>query len=323
MENLGSGVKNNLRPRVSIVIPMRNAESFVAQTLKSVLCEKEVPLEVVVVNDRSTDKSVEAVLSVRDERVRVLDGPGAGIAACINVGISAAKGEILMRCDADDLYPPQRIKKQLAWLDENSDYDAVCGGFTMLDKDGRLSVELPAGQVDEDITKELRSGETRTHLCTFAFRRSVIDRVGQFRPYFETAEDIDFQLRLSDVANVMYLPELFYLYRVHDDSITHTQGNSRREFFENSAREFQAQRRSVGLDDIQQGVSKQPPGLFLDLPRSADEQLQGILIGAAWREHARGKTLRAIWLGCQAIKKSPLDFSNWVSFLALVIKRGR
>lgn len=299
---------------------MRNAESYVVQTLDSLLVEKDVDIEVIVINDNSTDQSLARVLSVRDDRIHIIDGPGLGISACLNVGLAASRGDILMRCDADDLYPAGRLRNQVAWLDANPEYGAVCGGFSTMDIDGRLIAELGTGTKIANITEELKAGVTRTTLCSYAMRRSVIQIVGGFRPYFETAEDIDFQLRLGEVANVMYLPQIHYCYRLHDSSITHTQANSRRVFFDNTARTFLEQRRVSGQDDLQRGNPPKPSTDHLDPPGAVGKQIQGMLIGAAWNEHGVGNRLNAIIIGCRALKYDPCNVGVWRSLLALVLK---
>jgi glycosyltransferase involved in cell wall biosynthesis len=302
---------------------MLNAEPYIVQTLTSILVEKDVDIEVVVVNDKSTDRSLEKVLSVGDNRIRIIDGPGAGLSACLNAGFSAATGSIVMQCDADDLYPEDRIKTQVAWLDANPEYDAVCGGFSTLDATGRLVAELERKGNPVDLADELRSGRVRTSLCTYAFRKSAIQRIEGFRSYFVTSCDIDFQFRFGEVAKVMYLPQLFYMYRLHDASMTHTQGNIKRLFFEDIARTFLLQRRESGKDDLQRGNPPEPPEARLDVSGTADKQIRGMLIGAAWREHGMGNKWQAITLGGRALKYSPLDFRMWRSFFALVVKPPR
>lgn len=310
-------------PRVSVLIPMHNAEPFIVATLNSVLLEKDVPIEVVVINDKSTDQSLAQVLTICDKRMRVIEGPGVGISACMNAGLVAAKGDIIMRCDADDQYPVARIKEQVAWLDANPEYAAVCGGFSTMDTVGRLVTQLSTGDMVEEITGELNSGKTRTHLCSFAIRRNAIYSLGGFRPYFVTAEDIDFQLRLGDIAKVMYLPHSYYFYRLHDASVTHTQGSNKREFFETTARQFQQQRKTTGQDDLERGCPPAPPDVQSDKPGTAAQQIQGILTGAAWREHAAGNKLKAVGLSCRALMQSPYNIGLWRNLLILLVKPVR
>lgn len=305
---------------VSILIPMRNAQQYIQASLNSILDEVEVPLEVIVVDDRSTDDSAKVVQSIEDERLRLIEGRGEGIAAAMNMALSAASGEIIMRCDADDLITPGRISAQVAWLQENPTYGAVCGGFSVLEASGRELTVLPTGDAVEDITDELSGGVTRTSLCTCAIRRVVVEKIGGFRTYFVTGEDIDFQLRLSGITQVMYLPGITYQYRVHDDSITHQQDASKRRFYEKTARLFQCQRLDSGRDDLERNQPPAPPSPGFDEPGKASEQIAGMLMGQAWTEHGKGRKWSAIRKGGQALSRSLGDFSHWKSFLALILK---
>lgn len=307
-------------PRVSVLVPMHNAEPYITQTLFSILQEMEVEIEVVVINDRSTDRSLDAVRRCGDERVRIVDGPGMGISACLNAGLAVARGEIVMRCDADDLYPAGRIHEQVSWLDAHPEYGAVCGGFSTMDESGRVVAALLSGDGCDEITEELNAGKTKTHLCTYAIRMSILRGLDGFRLFFVTAEDIDLQLRLGEVAKVMFLPKSFYLYRLHDASITHSQGNARRLFFENAARAFLSQRRASGLDDLQRGVPPKPPEVLRDVPHSARRQIAGMLAGLSWQEHAIGNRAKAIGLGWRAVTQAPFKLHYWRSLIALCLK---
>lgn len=310
-------------PRVSIIVPMRNAEAFVEATLKSILLETSVALEVLVINDRSTDSSLERVLTVGDSRVRIVEGLGAGISAAMNLGLAAARGDVVMRCDADDLYPVGRIRDQVAWLDTHQDYVAVCGGFATLDGSGRPVATLATGEMAEDITEELNAGQTRTSFCTYGVRRNSIEKIGGFRSYFETAEDIDFQLRLANQARVMYLPQTTYLYRLHADSITHTQSSAKRMFFENTAREFQHQRTLDGQDDLMRGSPPEVPAVSDAKSGSAVKQVVGMLLGSAWRAHQSGNKRAAVVLGVRALMLMPLQPAVWRSVAALIAKPAK
>ena len=163
------------------------------------------------------DSSVEKVRSLHDPRVRLIEGPARGIAACLNQALTEARGSIIMRCDADDLYPKMRIREQAALLRAHPEYGAICGSFAMIDDGGRLVANLPCGLDFMEITPELKEGRVRTHLCTYAIRRESARKAGGFRAFFETAEDVDFQLRLGEVCRVAYYPLEWYLYRIHGE----------------------------------------------------------------------------------------------------------
>lgn len=307
-------------PLVSVVIPMYNAEAFISSTLNSILQEQTIDLEVIVVNDGSTDRSLSHVLAVKDERIRVIDGPCQGISASLNAGLAAAKSDIIMRCDADDHYPLGRIATQVNWLSQHPEYDAVCGGFSTIDLSGRLIAQFDVHSEPREITDELRTGVTSTHFCTYAVRTRILRKIGGCRQYFKTAEDIDLQLRIGETCRVCYLPEIFYRYRLHDASITHVQSNVEREFFSLVAIEFQQQRFLQGSDDLERGC---PPALPQSTERKAmktGEHIQKLLIHRAWQEHQAGHKWQALTTAIRSIISRPTTLMAWGNLFALCLK---
>ena len=190
-----------------------------------------------------------------------------------------------------------------------------------MDPQGRpvalLTEGSPAG---EEITGELLAGRTRTTFCSFAVRREHLVAVGGMRDYFETGCDIDLQLRLAERCRVWYAPTETYRYRLHDQSITHTIGKVRREFFDRYARELRRQRAEGRRDDLDLGVpsAAPPPG---DASGSR-EQIQGMLLGSAWRAHRRGDRIDALKTGLRALIVRPASLEVWKSVMALLVKPG-
>jgi len=307
---------------VSVVVPMKNAERYVADALASILLERDIPIEVIVVDDQSVDSSRSRVAHLSDSRIRMIEGPGRGVSACMNAGLAAVRGDVVMRCDADDLYPPGRIARQAAWLRAHPDHTAVCGSFRMIDSAGRLVAEAPCGSTPRDLTSELQQGVVLVHFGTFAVRTAAIIGLGGFREYFDSAEDIDLQLRLGTAGPVAYLPECFYLYRLHASSLTHQQSTVARQFFERMAHEFHGQRKSSGLDDLQRGHLPAKPPRHASGPTSARAHIQHMLLGAAWRQHSAGQKAQALGTGLRAVVARPWTRGAWLSLLALVLKRG-
>ena len=305
--------------RVSILMPTRDAEHYVQRALRSVLHETGIPLEVIVIDDGSSDASRDRAIALADPRVRIVDGPRRGIAACLNAGLAAARGELLMRCDADDLYPPGRIAEQVDWLTRHPGHDAVSGAFGTVDAKGALVVRrLDSGSEERlDLEGELREGVLRTHLCTFAMRRRVVERVGGFREYFETAEDIDFALRLGEHGRVAYLPRTWYLYRLHGASITHRQRDVRRLFYMQMAREFQGERLARGADALQLGRPPAPPVDDGSRATSAARHIQDLLIGQAWSELRQRRLVAAIEHAWRAAAANPLRGAGWETLLKI------
>ena len=308
-----------MKPLVSVLMPMRDAERYVRAALESVLAEAEIPLEVIVIDDGSRDDSAKIAASLRDGRINLIQGPVQGIAAAFNAGLEQVRGEFVMRCDADDRYASGRITHQVEWLRSHPEYGAVCGSFSTVDDRGRLLSSLETGDGDSEITDELREGKTRTHLCTFAIRARALRELGGCRPYFVTAEDLDLQLRLAEVARVWYQARPAYEYRLHGASVTHNQANAQVDFFESMARKFAAQRRETSMDDLQRGCPPAPPPSVGRSLSSAVHQ-QGMLLGQAWREHGQGQKWQAIRTGWRACWARPSDLQTWRSLVALLLR---
>jgi glycosyltransferase involved in cell wall biosynthesis len=305
---------------VSIIVPMYNAERFISATLESILHEKTTSIEVIVVNDKSTDHSLDRVREFNDERIRVIEGLGRGIASALNIGLANARGSIIMECDSDDLYPPARISRQVQWLESHPEYGAVCGSFSTIDSEGNPIADMQCGDSPAEISNELINGKIRTHFCTYAIRSSLAQKVGGFREFFKTCPDIDIQLRLGEAIRIAYVPENWYYYRVHQSSITHTAPNSARVYFERTAFEMQRQRLTSGLDDLQRGRVLADPKIDQPEPYSTTDHIQGQLLGRAWREHTAGKKMSALRTGIRALAANPTKINVWKSIFTLVLR---
>jgi len=318
-------------PLISVVMPMRNAARYVGEAVASVLAQPGVDLELVVVDDGSTDDSARVVRGASDPRIKLISGPKQGIAAALNAGLAVAQGDYFARCDADDTYEPDRLRHQLLLLQTRSDLIAVCGSYVHVTPTGKLIAEQQWSGVSESITHELRAGVGRTHLCTFLVRMSAMRELGGFRPYFIGTEDNDFQLRLGDfqlnlagtdneVAKVWYEPRPCYRYRLHGESITHTQPSSQRKWLEAQARTFQLQRQSRGWDDLDRDQAAELPIETDARATDTRSEMRDLLLGSAWKLHAQGQKGRAIRQGLSALRCDVLGVRTWRSVASLLLK---
>ena len=115
------------RPRVSVLMPVFEAEPFLDEALTSIRTQTFADLECVCVDDGSTDGSLRILRThaERDRRVRVLSRPNTGIVGALNDALEASRGSLIARMDADDTCHPERIARQIAWLEEHDDCAAV------------------------------------------------------------------------------------------------------------------------------------------------------------------------------------------------------
>ena len=181
---------------VSVIIPAFNAEKYVTAAVDSVLAQTYPALECIVVDDGSTDRTVEIVMAY-GERVRYVHQPNAGRSAARNRGISAATGEYVNFLDADDYLAPEKIEQQVAFLKMHSEYDAVYCRVAYFEEgreDSRYSVKraTPEG----DILPELLYGNFITVHAPL-IRKSAAILIDGFDPALARYEDWDFFLRLA------------------------------------------------------------------------------------------------------------------------------
>ncbi len=312
-------------PAVSVLMPMRDAGEYLQAAVDSILLQDHGNLELIIIDDGSRDGSRERVHAMSDPRVRLVDGPRAGISACLNAGLARACGAIVMRCDADDLFPPGRVRRQWEWLQRHADFVAVCGAFSMIGPNG-ASIASPLREFDQealDAAERILDGRLKTHLCAFAVRREAVERLGGFRSWFETAEDIDFALRLAEQGPVGFDPFDAYRYRLHGSSITHTQASVRRRFFEDQARAMSRERLATGADALMRGhppAMPPPDSARASRPDSARLHIAQMLVGQSWQAFSGGRKRSAIAAAARAIAASPMHGAAWKALLLVTLR---
>ena len=224
------------RPLISVIVPAYNAEDFLAEALESVIRQNYEPLEIIVVDDGSTDGTAEAAKSF-GERVRYLHQENSGPAAARNAGLRAARGELLSFLDADDLWPEDKLKVQLAGLARDPSREAVIGRVQL-----QLLSISPGG---ERKYENFDAPKVGFNLGSGLYRKSVFERLGYLNPDLEPSEDADFFLRMweNGVPLAIIEPVSLY-YRLHGDNLTRERG--RRDAFFVAALKKSLDRRRQG-----------------------------------------------------------------------------
>lgn len=290
----------------------------IAEALQSILIQPEV-LEVIVVDDKSTDNTRSVIEAIKDSRIIVIEGEGRGIARALNRAIDRAGGEFVARCDADDRYTPGRLAWQTTFLNTHADYVAVSGGFCSISERGQMVAKLACKGGPRDITDSLLDGKSITTLCAFLIRRTQLLKLGGAREWFTTAEDLDMMFRLAAVGRVWHEPRVCYDYRLHNASIVHTQSNVQRLFFEESAVRFAVERRDRRSDAVERG---EPPRVPDDIGKvsKAGPQIASHLEAEAWSAFRDGRRRDALRLIARSLRSAPLRLSAWRSIVRLSVR---
>jgi glycosyltransferase involved in cell wall biosynthesis len=131
-------------PRVSVLLPVRNGARWLNKAVESVLAQTLSDLELLAVDDGSTDATPEilAGFAARDSRVRLLRQRGVGLVAALNAGLAMARAPITARLDADDIALPHRLERQLLHLDRNGEIGLLGSWAHRIDESGRIAGRL-------------------------------------------------------------------------------------------------------------------------------------------------------------------------------------
>lgn len=206
------------RPKVSVLMPVYNAADFVAEAAQSILGQTFADFEFVVIDDGSTDTSSAIIESYakRDPRIRFLrNGRNLGIVSTLNRGLAVAAGEYVARMDADDISLPQRLGRQVAFLEKRRGI-SILGTFFCRLGDDRV-VKLPESH--DEIKGSLFFGTTLCH-PTVMMRKEDLRRRGLFyRSVYPHVEDRDLWIRAAKYLRLANLPEALLWRRSHQDQI--------------------------------------------------------------------------------------------------------
>jgi glycosyltransferase involved in cell wall biosynthesis len=193
---------------VSVVIPAYNSQLYIAPALDSILVQPHRPLEIVVVDDGSTDSTTQIVRGYAPE-VRLIEQDHRGHPAARNVGIRAAAGEFLSFLDHDDLWSPDKLERQMARFECQQDLDLVFGHIQNF-----FTPEMPPAERDR-LAVPLRPLPGLLQGALLARRRSF-DRVGLFSEQRQTGDFLDWYGRAMFAGmHVEMLPETVLYRRIH------------------------------------------------------------------------------------------------------------
>jgi glycosyltransferase involved in cell wall biosynthesis len=211
------------RPEVSVVIPVRDGAGFVIDACRSALTQRGVDVEVLVVENGSTDDTVEQVRSVTDSRLRLLHQDPPGVSRARNLGVSQASAEWIAFLDADDRWSPDKLRRQLdAAAGAGADLVFSDAAVVRDDVDVGVGAKLSFHQVNPPppsaatLLPELLARPNFIPLSSVLVRRARVTAVGGFRTDLTHSEDWDLWVRLALAGCLAaHVPEQLVTYRVN------------------------------------------------------------------------------------------------------------
>jgi len=201
---------------VSVVVPCFNVANYVDDAIRSIQEQTYPAIEIIVVNDGSTDQTQQHLdlHAKSDDRIRIVSQQNRGVSSARNAGLRLARGEFVCFLDADDVLLPDKTEKQVLFLRNKPDADLVYSdyfdGDARLDLIGLVAIRIP----DCDLIDAFACRNwLAPHVCLV--RRELLKRVGEFDETLHGAEDWDFWIRCAKAGRFGYLPGTVAIYRSH------------------------------------------------------------------------------------------------------------
>lgn len=201
-------------PLVSVVIPVYNGEKYLCEAIESVLAQTYPQIEIIVVDDGSTDSTVD-LLSKYKDKIYLFQKKNGGVASALNLGIKLAHGEFIAWLSHDDVFLPEKIQKQVDFFVNNKVYCACHTNFEIIDSSGKHIRNIYSSSVD---SKELPLHFLQSmHIngSTMLIRKKFLYMAGLFREDLLHTQDMDMWLRLSSVGEIGWLDEILIKSRSH------------------------------------------------------------------------------------------------------------
>lgn len=203
-------------PKVSAIIPTYNAMTYLSETVDSVLHQTFTDFELIIVDDGSSDRTVQWVSELEDPRVRLICQENQGATVARNTGITEARGEYIAFLDHDDLWHPTKLEKQVRCLDENPTVGLVHTWMVLVDEHGKSTGRVMNSNAEGDIWKQLLEKNTVAS-SSVMLRRCCFETVGVFSPSrdFYTVEDWEFWIRIAAHYPFAMIKEPLLSWRQH------------------------------------------------------------------------------------------------------------
>ncbi len=205
-------------PEITVLMPVYNSRQYVGEAIESILMQTYRDFEFLIINDGSGDDSESIILSYKDPRIRYLKNDrNIGLPDTLNIGINSARGTYIARMDADDISLPDRLEKQVCFMNAHPEV-GVCGTAYRYFGDSTTVQTLPSDY--RQAFSHLSFTSALGH-PTCMMRKDLLDEHHlRYENQYEYAADYALWLKISRLARITSLPEVLLLYRWHNDNMS-------------------------------------------------------------------------------------------------------
>lgn len=291
---------------ITVLIPVYNVEAYVEKAITSICNQTYRNLQIIIIDDCSTDNTVSVVekLAKIDNRILLLkNNINSKIVKTLNFGLKYAKGDYIARMDGDDTCTPERLEKQLKFLLENPEYSLVSSHVNTIDENDVLigKLEMPTDQ--SSISKNLKYSSPVLHI--WLAKSEVYKKLEGYRE-IPGAEDYDFLLRMyTENFKFTNLNSFEYSVRIRDGNTTSTIGFNQR-LMSNYVVQLFNERNSFGVDSYSNENVEQYLNKYSKLKKSFDKS--NIYLKKAFEYKVKGERLRMLSFIFMAIITSRFQF---------------
>lgn len=207
----------NTKPFISVLMPIYNCEDYIQEAVESILNQTYTNYELIIIDDASTDATVEIIKTYKDERINLIVKPeNTGYTNSLNNGLKIAKGKYIARMDGDDISLPTRFEKQVAVLEANPNI-VVCGSVFKIIGSNKLNTNP---ETHEEIKMALLQDSAIGHPTSMLRKSTLEENNVEYDTSMQPAEDYDLWVRLLKYGELYNIQEPLFLYRVHEGQVS-------------------------------------------------------------------------------------------------------
>ena len=208
-----------MKEAISILLPVFNDAKFIKKAVRSVLVNTYSNYELIIVNDGSTDNSLEILNTIKDQRIKVFNKSNSGLIETLNYGLKKCKNEIIMRMDGDDEIDTEKISKQLKYF-SNSKSILLGTGGSVIDNNSKFKNLVNVPEDNISILKKMRKMQPSIIHASVMFYKDSIIKSGGYDEKFNIAEDYELFYRLSRLGELRNINVPLYKIRKNKENIS-------------------------------------------------------------------------------------------------------
>jgi glycosyltransferase involved in cell wall biosynthesis len=205
---------------ISVIIPVYNGEPTIKETIESVIQQTYSEFEIIVINSDSSDRTLEIVSRIQDQRIKIYNYPKANGSVNRNRGLTHAAGELIAFLDADDIWKPDKLELQYKALQENPQAGVVYSWTDAIDQQGKFLRPCSHTTWQGDIYRKLLLNDFIASGSNVMIRENVLAQIGGFNESLTNAQDRDTWMRLAAITDFVCVPKVQILYRILPNSVS-------------------------------------------------------------------------------------------------------